>query len=115
MCPLDGIVAWNKERHLVTFDADAEHAMLVEELCEFYHGYATDSEHEMVDALCDIIVVATGAINKLGYDPKGALEETLKEINSRAGAYDKTAGKWKKDRNQDPATLYKADYTSARR
>lgn len=115
MCPLDEIVKWNEERQLVNFDATAEHTMLYDELAEFYTAYAEENEHEMVDALCDIIVVAAGALHKLGYDPKKAMKETVKEISSRVGAFDELAGKWKKDPNQDPDTLYKADYTSARR
>lgn len=115
MCPLDEIVEWNKERQLHDFDPVAQYAMLEEELHEFFAAYSDEDENEMVDALSDIIVVATGALHKLGYDPKSALRETVKEISSRKGSVDKAAGKWRKDPNQDPSTLYKADYTSARR
>ena len=115
MCPLEAIIKWQEERNLTEFVAPYEHSLLVEELQEFYMAYSEDNEHEMVDALCDIIVVAVGSLNKLGYDPKSALSETLKEINCRVGSVNKSTGKWKKDPNQDPATLYKAEYNSARR
>lgn len=115
MCPLKEIVKWNQERQLLTFDAMAQYAMLEEELHEFFTAYSNDDETEMVDALCDLIVVATGALYKLGYNPKEALRETVKEISSRKGSVDPARGKWVKDPNQDPSTLYKADYESARR
>lgn len=115
MCPLDEIVEWNKARRLTDFVAEAEYNMLTEELQEFYAAYSDDDENEMVDALCDIIVLATGALHKLGYNPREALLETAKEINGRQGTFDEASGKWRKYPHQDPATLYKADYTSARR
>lgn len=110
MNPLQGIVKFNQDRRLAKFKGDAEHAMLLEELQEFYDAYARGDEYEMVDALCDIIVVATGAIYKLGYDPEEALIETVLEITSRKGSYNIETGKWEKDRDQDPKTLYKAHY-----
>jgi hypothetical protein len=63
---------------------------------------------EKADAYCDVIVFAVGAIMKLGYDPERALIEVGKEINSREGIM--LDGKWTKNKNQDPKTLYKADY-----
>jgi hypothetical protein len=84
--------------------------MLYEELQEFFSAKNTN---EQVDALCDIIVVATGALHKLGYNPKLALCETVKEISSRRGAVSLNTFKWSKDPNQDPKTLYKAIYDKA--
>ncbi len=115
MCPLDGIVQFNIERRLEKFKGGAEYTMLSEELQEFYTAYAEGDEYEMLDALCDLIVVATGGIYKLGYSPKLALAQTVKEITSRQGTFNEDTGKWEKDRNQDPDTLYKADYSLARR
>jgi hypothetical protein len=43
------------------------------------------TEHDKVDAYCDQIVFAIGAIMKLGFDPEIALEETSLEVNSRKG------------------------------
>lgn len=114
MNPIEGIVKFNTDRRLRTFSSEAEYKMLEEELQEFFSATAEEDEHETVDALCDIIVLATGALHKLGYDPEKALKETVKEITSRQGCFNPDAGKWQKDVNQDPATLYKADYTNAR-
>lgn len=50
----------------------------------------------------------------LGYSPYLCMLETIKEISSRKGSYDEKAGKWIKDKNQDPKTLYKADYKKAK-
>ena len=115
MNPIDGIVRFNEDRKLTTFNGIAEYNMLHEELQEFLSAVAQEDKHEMVDALCDIIVVGIGAINKLGYIPAEALLETVEEITSRKGSFDETAGKWQKDINQDPSTLYKADYATAKR
>lgn len=114
MNPLQGIVKFNQDRGLSKFQGTAEYLMLSEELQEFYSAYAEGEEYEMVDALCDIIVVATGAIHKLGYDPEEALVETVLEITSRNGSFNEITGKWEKDQNQDPKTLYKANYFPVR-
>jgi hypothetical protein len=115
MTAIDGIIKFNVDRRLTTFDADAEYNMLLSELQEFLTGVAEEDEHDIVDALCDVMVVAAGALYKLGYKPEEALQETVKEISSRTGSFDKVTRKWQKDINQYPPTLYKADYTKARR
>lgn len=112
MNALQGIVAFNKERNLTKFDPANEHRMLMSELEELVTAMLQNDEYETIDALCDIIVVATGGVHKLGYDPEAALSETVKEIRSRKGAVDTRTGKWEKDRFQDPTTLHKAAYTN---
>lgn len=115
MDPIKAIVKFNTDRNLVKYDSTTEYGMLFEELQEFLLASAKRDEQEAVDALCDIIVVAVGSLHKLGYDPGLALSETLKEIHSRQGSINTDTGKWEKDRNQDPNTLYKADYALAKR
>lgn len=114
MDPIQGIVDFNIDRRLKVFRAESEYNMLAEELQEFKAACEADDEYEMVDALCDLIVVATGAIYKLGYDPNEALIETVFEVTSRQGDYNPDTGKWEKDKNQDPMTLYKAVYYPVR-
>lgn len=64
-----------------------------------------------VDAYCDIIVYSVGAIMKLGYNPVLALNECIREISTRTGAYDSITGKWIKT---PPLSFnYKADYSKA--
>lgn len=116
MTPTQGIIKFNKERNLTNYDGSAEYNMLLEELDkEFFPAVVQGNEYEQVDALCDIIVVATGALWKLGYEPDLALKQTIKEITSRKGSFNQATGKWQKDVNQDPSTLYKANYNLAKR
>lgn len=110
MGALKSIVKFNKERNLSVFNAEKERYYIELELGEFSEATALGDEHEQVDALADIIVFATGAIHKLGYNPKAVLKETLKEINSREGEIDPVTGKWEKSKTQPKETLYKADY-----
>lgn len=116
MTHTQGIIKFNEDRNLVKgLDMENEYSMLVEELNEELRAAIdTNDEHEQVDALCDIIVIATGALYKKGYHPELAMKQVVKEITSRNGKIGPT-GKWEKDKNQDPDTLYKADYTLARR
>ena len=52
---------------------------------------------------------------KLGFDFQIAMDETIKEISSRTGAYDENAKKWVKDESDEArAKWYKADYEKAR-
>lgn len=119
MTIFDEIIEWNKARNNKDFNLSNEHAMLQEELNELFDAV---HEHDAIDALCDIIVVATGAIHKLGYNPNIAMSETLKEINSRQqcpiqkDVWEKwgATGKWEKNKEQDPSTLYKANYDNAK-
>ena len=50
-----------------------------------------------------------------GFDFQIAMDETIKEISSRTGAYDENAKKWIKDEsNEAKAKWHKADYEKAR-
>ena len=52
---------------------------------------------------------------KLGFNFQIAMDETIKEISSRTGAYDEKVKKWVKDTsNEARAKWYKADYELAR-
>ena len=114
MHPIESIIQFNVDRNLNYFESSTEYAMLFEELQEFMVASSKGNAYDMVDALCDIVVVAVGGLHKLGYDPTAALEETLKEITSRQGALNKSTGKWEKDPKQDPSTLYRASYKEAK-
>jgi len=89
------IIRWNKERKIPKdFHIESEYNMLEEEITELYEA---TSDAERADALCDVIVIATGGLWKLGYSPEEAMRETLKEINSRGGSFNTESGKWKKE------------------
>lgn len=112
---IENIVDWNIKRNLLTFDPDNEQRLINEEVEELKKALAENNEHETVDAYCDLIVVAVGALYKLGYNPERALRQTYYEISSRLGSINKSTGKWQKDPNQSPSTLYKANYELAKR
>ena len=108
------IHAWNFGRGLLEkgFNKETEYKLLKEELDEFEEA---KNDELTIDALCDIIVVATGAIYKLGYDVDIAMEETLKEINSRIGAINPATGKWEKRTDiVAKRRWYKAKYSKAK-
>tara|TARA_B100000508_G_scaffold113034_1_gene91529 strand:- start:3051 stop:3449 length:399 start_codon:yes stop_codon:yes gene_type:complete len=125
------IVKWNEERGLdkIPFDHVKETSFILEELLESTGHFdsitarekalkyaeeivgETDSTPEqVVDAWADIIVFATGAMVKLGYDPSKVMDEVYKEINSRTG--EMVDGKFVKD---PEAKLYEADIKSCKR
>jgi len=118
--PIQDIVKLNKERYGLTFNSKKAYNKLNEELKEFKDGIKNNNEIEMLDALADIIVIATGEIRKMGYDPILVLNETVKEISSRkqdltqverwAKGEKEDGEKWLKDKSQDKSELYKADF-----
>lgn len=124
------IVRWNEERGLIErgFDHAKEASFIVEELLESTGNYdsitareqamtyanemigtAEASKEQIVDAMADIIVFATGAIAKNGYDPSKVMDEVYKEINSRTGKL--IDGKFVKDTD---AKIYQADLGSCK-
>ena len=115
MNPFEGIVKFNVDRNLTTFDASVTYPLLEEELQEFFHATAVEDKTETIDALCDLVVVAVGAMYQLGYNPENALVETVNEVLSRQGSINSNTGKWEKYKDQDPDTLYKANYKLAER
>jgi len=81
---------------------------------EIFENYFKDKLIVDRDALCDcftdIQVFSIGSIMKLGYDPKCALAEVGREINSRVGRI--IDGKFVKDKSPEAkAKWYKADFS----
>tara|TARA_B100000508_G_scaffold60333_2_gene47509 strand:+ start:54448 stop:54846 length:399 start_codon:yes stop_codon:yes gene_type:complete len=124
------IVGWNKERGILEreFDHVKEASFIIEELLESTGDYNSVTAREramkyaneivdtpakdkeaFVDAWADIIVFATGAIAKSGYDPTKVMDEVFKEIDSRTGEL--VDGKFVKDAN---AKIYHADLKSCK-
>ena len=122
--PLVDIVKLNLERYGTTFDFAKALAKLEEELQEFREAYEANDIEGMVDALQDLTVIAAGETVKLGFNPELCLKQTVKEISSREQCPDQAASwakgdrmpgeKWLKNRDQDPATLYSADYSTCK-
>jgi len=114
MTIFDKINNWAKERNLlnIEWDKSAHASFIAEELSEFLRSKDDNGE---IDALCDIIVFAVNAMKIKGYNPNIAMEETLKEINSRTGAFNDATGKWEKFKTPEAMALwYSADYNKAK-
>lgn len=131
------IVQWNSERGLIKTPEDVnieiEISFIIEELIEMVSPLQSEECREIakglaanimsyanlpldasnvVDAAGDIKVFATGLIRKMGYDPDAAMEEVLKEIESRKGSIQD--GKFVKDKSPEAqANWYKADFNNA--
>ena len=124
------IVAWNRERGLLEkgFDQTKETSFIIEELLEATGNYdsisareraqkyaheitsgAQPNKHQVIDALFDIVVFASGAMAKLGYNPSKVMDEGFKEINSRTGSL--IDGKFVKDPD---AKKYEADFSTCK-
>jgi len=123
--PLIDIMNLNLPRYGSTFDLETFNKTLDEELDELQKAIAVTNIHEIIDAANDAIVVLAGLITKFGYNPHLTLKQTVREISSRQqnpkqafhwksnpDLVGKT--KWQKDINQDPSTLYKADYNTCK-
>lgn len=93
---IECIYEWNKERGLLdqAYDNEREVKLLQEEINELADGM---NDIDRIDALADIVVVAIGAMFKLGFKPNDVMHETLREINSRIGSVNPETGKWEKD------------------
>lgn len=96
------------------------------DICSRYypaHMEPIDDE-AVLDSICDVQVFSINEVELMGYDNDKCMDETVKEISSRKqdpiqqelwfkSGYDGT--KWMKDINQDPSTLYKADYNRGKK
>jgi hypothetical protein len=122
--PLVDIMKLNQVRYGTTFNFEKAMDKLEEELQEFKDAYLLNDIDGMIDALNDIKVIASGEEVKLGYNPELCLKQTVKEISSREQCPTQAAKwlsgnkqpgeKWLKNPNQDPATLYTANYSTCK-
>lgn len=65
--------------------------------------------------LRQIIGMCFTMIEDMGYNFKQCMDETLKEIESRKGAYNPESGKWEKFKDEESIKLwYKADYSKCK-
>ena len=99
-------IEWKKS----SLDADYILKQMIEKCAEFSH-------FEWVDIPSFNIILANCAYlcEHYGFDFQIAMDETIKEISSRTGAYDENAKKWVKDESDEAkAKWYQADYELAR-
>ncbi len=105
---------WRDNRHITKPLEDFEGA-IESEVDEYTLATRDGDEHEQVDACGDIIVFAANQLALLGYDIDLVMKEVIKEISSRQQDPDQAARnwteeKWEKDKNQNPDSLYKANF-----
>ena len=108
------IKEWSDERMITIQKPDRNGfiAMIVEECGEFLESKDTDGR---IDAMADIIVFCYGEMAKYGYNGDKVMDEVIKEISSRRGAYQPDVGKWMKDKSPEAQALwYKADFTKCK-
>ena len=99
-------IEWKKS----SLDADYILKQMIEKCAEFSH-------FEWVDIPSFNIILANCAYlcEHYGFDFQIAMDETIKEISSRTGAYDENAKKWVKNESDEArAKWHKADYEKAR-
>lgn len=109
------IKEWSDERLITQQEPDRNGfiSMIVEELGEFLES--GDNIEGRVDAMADIIVFAYGELAKYGYDGDKVMDEVIKEISSRVGAYNPDTKKWQKDKSpQAQAKWYSANFTNCK-
>jgi len=83
---------------------------------EFENLFGKAPINKSIDALCDIIVFAINAIEAKGYDAEACINETIKEISSRTGAYNSDTKKWEKFKTDKAISIwYEADYPSCKK
>lgn len=111
MTNFERIKQWSDERLITQQEPDRNGfvSMIVEELGEFLESKTDDGR---IDAMADIIVFAYGEMAKYGYDGDMVMNEVIKEISSRTGAYDPATKKWQKfTTDEAKAKWYTADFT----
>ena len=104
------IKEWSDERLITQLSPDRTGfvSMIVEELGEFLEA---KDEHGRIDAIGDIIVFAYSELAKYGYNGDKVMDEIIREISTRSGAYDPATKKWQKDKSPEAqAKWYEADF-----
>lgn len=89
--------------------------IFVREIIKKYNlKYEEPTREWICDSCCDQITFNIGAILKLGFKPSCALDEMLKEIETRKGRI--VEGKFQKDTSPEAkASWYIADYSKCKR
>lgn len=108
------IKEWSDERLITQNPPDRNGfvSMIVEELGEFLEAKEDDGR---IDAMADIVVFALGEMAEYGYNGDKVMDEVIKEISSRTGAYDPATKKWQKDRSPEAqARWYTADFSNCK-
>lgn len=121
----EGLRKWREQRGLTEPQTQAIVKMITEELDELGQGIESSNEHEIIDALADIIVLSANHIGQMGYDLDLVMKEVVKEISSRqqdpeqadrwAKGNKRPDEKWKKDTSEEAKSKwYVADFSTCK-
>lgn len=116
---IEGLEKWRTDRRIIT-PSGMFQDMIEEEINEYELSEATGNEHEMVDAIADLIVLSANELELMGYDINLVMQEVVKEISSRQqdpeqAVRDWSDEKWQKWREQPLGTLYKANFSKCKK
>ena len=107
----ESLKQWREERGLQNTVGNIA-GNLCEELTELLRAENIDDE---INALCDMVVFCVNAMEAKGYNAEICMNETLKEIHSRKGAFNPELNKWQKYKTPEAMALwYCADYSKAK-
>jgi hypothetical protein len=73
----------------------------LEELEEYCDGMVLEEENSYVDAIADSMVFDATELCKMGYNVELVVDEVLKVVESRTGAWDDKLGKFVKDKSPE--------------
>lgn len=118
---IDSLKVWRRDRNIIA-PQGVYVASITEELDEYVIAQNDSNEHEMIDALADIMVITANEIALMGYDLDLVMKQVVKHISSRyqdpvqhkEWLTSGPSGKWHKDPNQDPSTIIEPDYSVCR-
>lgn len=118
----DKLETWRSNRNIKggTYNHLQLIGYITEEITE---GIRDLSEHESVDWRVDCIIFLINSLEQDSYNAQMCIEEAISEISSRLQdpnqmkewALHGASGKWQKMKDQDPNTLYKANYEKCKR
>jgi hypothetical protein len=84
-----------------------------ENLVNILGKFIGKTKEEKAELIKEICILSWKRIQKLDYNVDCVMDEILKEIESRTGAYDEKQGKWIKDKSPEAqAKWYKADFSN---
>ena len=114
----DGLRLWRKLRNIK--EPQGKFVEMIEEELQEYKDATTVEER--IDAIADIMVFATNECELEGYDLDLVMKQVVKHISARTQDPQQVtdwlnngpSGKWMKNPNQDPATLYEPNYALCR-
>ncbi|MCI6694187.1 MAG: hypothetical protein MR469_00890 [Campylobacter sp.] len=93
-------------------------SFIVANLCNLINDcvkFASDHDYKDGVYYNSILINCAKLCEHCGFNFQIAMDETIKEISSRTGAYDEVSKKWIKDTSDEAkAKWYKADYEKAR-